>query len=301
MLIKSEFDIQFHLPFRAPVVAMLNLHPSVEPRVVTANELTVEHVGPASGSEGSAKLRVQDFIDNFGNRCSKFVAPAGAIRLIGSNVVDAVETPDPQGFNLPLTPVEYLPTEVLQFLLPSRYCEVDRFGGIARDLFGWAKPGWEQAAVIRDWVHEKVSFNYSAARPTKTAMDVFTERVGVCRDFQHLAVALSRSLNIPARYATGYLGDIRVPHAGPGDFSAWYQVWIDGRWWDMDGRHNEPRLGRILMAVGRDAADVAITTSYAIANLTNFCVESKEIGADGRAVPLPTAATTLPIEIQQHT
>ena len=299
MLIKSEFDIQFHLPFRTPIVAMLNLHPSVDPRVIAVDELTAEHAGPAQDCEGTTQLCVEGFLDGFGNRCSRFVAPPGAIRLTGSNIVEAADTPDPQGVGLPLTPVEDLPAEVLQFLLPSRYCEVDHIGGMARDLFGGVKPGWEQAAAIRDWVHERVAFNYNAARPTKTALDVFTERVGVCRDFQHLAVALSRSLNIPARYVTGYLGDIRVPYAGPGDFSAWYQVWLDGRWWDMDGRHNEPRFGRILMAVGRDAADVAITTSYSIANLTHFYVESNEIDTDGRAVPLPMAKTVRPTDMEQ--
>ena len=298
MHIRSEFDIQFYLPARTPIVAILNLHPTVEPRVVAADDLRVEHAGPAKDCEGATQLCVEDFIDGFGNRCSRFVAPAGAIRLTGSSIVDASEMPDPQGLNLPLTPVEDLPSDLLQFLLPSRYCEVDRCGGIARDLFGGFKPGWEQAAAIRDWVHEKVAFNYKAARPTKTAMDVFTERVGVCRDFQHLAIALSRSLNIPARYVTGYLGDIRVPYAGPGDFSAWYQVWLDGRWWDMDGRHNEPRLGRVLVATGRDAADVAITTSYGVANLTHFCVESNEIDADGRAVPLPAAVTRMPVQVE---
>lgn len=292
MLIKSEFDIQFYLPVRTPVVAMLHLHASVEPRIVAADRLIVEHAGPAKDFEGTTPLHVEGFIDSFGNHCSRFVAPAGAIRLTGSNVIDASEMPDPQGFDLDMTPVEDLPTGVLQFLLPSRYCEVDRLGGIAHDLFGRLKPGWEQAAAIRDWVHEKVTFNYMAARPTKTAMDVFTERIGVCRDFQHLAVTLSRCLNVPARYATGQLGDIRIPYSGPGDFSAWYQVWLGGRWWDMDARHNKPRVGRILMATGRDAADVAITTSYAIANLTHFYVESNEIDADGRAVPLPLAITT---------
>lgn len=298
MLIKSEFDIQFYLPFGTPVVAMLELHPSVDPYVITANELTVEHAGPAQDCEGTTRLHVERFVDGFGNRCSRFVAPAGAIRLTGSNIVNASEMPDPQGFGLELTPVEDLPTEVLQFLLPSRYCEVDRLGGVARDLFGGLRPGWEQAAAIRDWVHERVVFNYQAARATKTALDAFTERVGVCRDFQHLAVTLSRCLNIPARYVTGYLGDIRVPYAGQGDFSAWYQVWLGGRWWDMDGRHNEPRLGRILMATGRDAADVAITTSYAIANLTHFHVESNEIDAEGKAVPLPLAVTTRQAQVE---
>ena len=221
--------------------------------------------------------------------------------MTGSNIVEASDFSDPQGFDLPLTPVEHLPREVLQFLLPSRYCEVDRLGEISRDLFGGLRPGWAQAAAIRDWVHEIITFDYKAARPTKTALDVLAERVGVCRDFQHLAVALSRSMNIPARYVTGYLGDIRVPYAGPGDFSAWYQVWLDGRWWDMDGRHNEPRLGRLLMATGRDAADVAITTSYGVANLTHFYVESNEIDAGGQPVPLPDAKMARPEEVGQQT
>jgi transglutaminase-like putative cysteine protease len=278
---------------------MLHLHPSVESRVIANEELTVAHAGPARDGEGTTRLQIENFMDNFGNRCSRLVAPAGAIRLAGSNVVAASEMPDLQGFGLELTPVEDLPTEVLQFLLPSRYCEVDRLGGIAHDLFGQLKPGWEQAAAIRDWVHQRVAFNYQAARPTKTAMDVFTERVGVCRDFQHLAVSLTRCVNIPARYVTGYLGDIRVPYSGQGDFSAWYQVWLGGRWWDMDARHNEPRLGRVLMATGRDAADVAITTSYAIANLTHFYVESNEIDANGKVVPFPPTVTMLQAEVER--
>jgi transglutaminase-like putative cysteine protease len=190
--------------------------------------------------------------------------------------------------------VEDLPSEVLQFLLPSRYCEVDQLGPIAQDLFGWMTPGWTRASAIRDWVHEKVMFNYKTARPTKTAMDVFTERIGVCRDYQHLAITLSRCQNIPARYVTGYLGDIRWPYSGPGDFSAWYQVFLDGRWMTMDARHNEPRIGRVLMAAGRDAADVAITTSFGNAVLTNFYVDSYEVLEDGTTVP------TLPGTIAQE-
>ena len=201
--------------------------------------------------------------------------------------MDAEDDPEPQKTGFAQTPVEHLPSETLQFLLGSRYCQVDQFSGIAQDLFGQAGGGWACATAIRDWVHGKVTFNYQTARPTKTAMDVFTERTGVCRDFQHLAVTLTRCLNIPARYVTGYLGDIRVPFGGPGDFSAWYQVWLDGRWWDMDARHNTPRYGRLLMATGRDAADVAITTSFGIANLTHFSVESYEVDATGQPVPLP--------------
>ncbi len=294
MLIKSEYDIQFHLPQPTPMIAMLHVHPSVEPTLTTPDNLKVEHIVSATEREGAMQLAVEEYIDSFGNRCSRFTAPAGAIRLTGTNILNSKETPDPQGFGLAQMPVEQLPAETLQFLLASRYCQVDQFGGIAQDLFGHTMPGWDRAAAIRDWVHWKVQFNYKAARSTKTAMDVFTERIGVCRDFQHLAITLTRCMNIPARYVTGHLGDIRIPFSGAGDFSAWYQVWLDGKWWDMDARHNEPRLGRILMATGRDAADVAITTSFGRADLTHFYVESNEIDAQGNKVPLPQNYLTHP-------
>lgn len=242
MLIKSEYDIHFSTPFPTPMIALLHVHPSVEASLATPDTLKVEHILPASQREDPVQLAVEEYLDSFGNRCSRFVAPAGAIRLSGTNILNASEMPDLQGFGLPQTPVETLPTGALQFLLASRYCQVDQFGGIAQDLFGFYAPGWERAAAIRDWVHNKVTFNYQAARSTKTAMDVFTERVGVCRDFQHLAITLTRCMNIPARYVTGYIGDIRVPYAGAGDFSAWYQIWLDGRWWDMDARHNYSTL-----------------------------------------------------------
>ncbi len=289
MLIKSEYDIQFHLLQPTPMVAMLHVHPSTEPLLVSNDRLKVEHIGPAgdSGVESARELALEEYLDGFGNRCSRFVAPAGAIRLSGGNTVNVTDQPELQGFGAKQVPVEQLPHDVLQFLLASRYCEVDKFGGIAQDLFGHLGSGWALAASIRDWVHEKVAFNYKMARATKTAMDVFTERVGVCRDYQHLAITLSRCMNLPARYVTGYIGDIRVPYSGPGDFSAWYQVWLEGRWWDLDARHNYARIGRILMATGRDAADVAITTSFGRADLTHFYVESNEIDAEGKPVPLP--------------
>jgi transglutaminase-like putative cysteine protease len=264
------------------MVALLHLHPSVEPQLVTRDSLKIEQIGLAD--QGTIELPQQEYLDSFGNRCTRFVAPAGTIRLSGNSIVRVDENPELQGFGAKQTPVEQLPYEVLQFLLPSRYCEVDRFGGIAQDLFSHLGSGWSLAASIRDWVHSKVAFDYQKARATKTAMDVYTERVGVCRDYQHLAVTLSRCMNIPARYVTGFIGDIRVPYSGAGDFSAWYQVWLDGKWWDMDARHNYPRIGRILMATGRDAADVAITTSFGRADLTYFFVESNELDADGKPV-----------------
>lgn len=305
MLIRSEFDIQFQLPFPAPVVALLHLHPSLEPSLQSGNELLVEHLpgstpgftpGVPANTPGAPNTDERyavpstDYIDAFGNHCARFIGPAGHLRLSGSNVVEADPNPDKIYADAKQLPVEELPSEVLQFLLPSRYCEVDRFVPIAQDLFGHMTPGWSRATAIRDWVHEKVTFNYNAARPTKTAMDVFTERIGVCRDFQHLAVTMSRCQNIPARYVTGYIGDIRMPYSGPGDFSAWYQVFLDGQWMDLDARHNYPRLGRILMATGRDAADVAITTSFGAAYLTRFFVESNEVDASGGNVALTGSA-----------
>jgi transglutaminase-like putative cysteine protease len=281
MLIKSEYDIQFHIPVPTPMVALLHLHPSLERYVKSGNHLKVEHIDRDTKTD----VNTTEYHDVFGNRCTRFVTPAGAIRLSGQSVVDVEGDEDPINAYAQQAQIEDLPSEVLQFLLPSRYCEVDRFVPISQDMFGWTAPGWARAAAIRDWVHEKVVFNYKTARPTKTAMDVFTERIGVCRDYQHLAITLSRCQNIPARYVTGYLGDIRWPYSGPGDFSAWYEVFLDGRWMTMDARHNEPRRGRILMATGRDAADVAITTSFGNAFLTNFYVDSYEVLADGSTVP----------------
>jgi transglutaminase-like putative cysteine protease len=279
---------------------MLHLHPSVEPRLRSGNELLIESLddpwnhSPTSTSYTKSVVPSRDYLDAFGNRCARFVAPAGYLWLSGSNIIDADPDADQAYVDAKQADIDDLPAEVLQFLLPSRYCQVDQFGAIAQDLFASYPAGWQRAVAIRDWVHSKVTFNYNAARPTKTALDVLIERVGVCRDFQHLAITLTRCQNIPARYVTGYIGDIRRPYSGPGDFSAWYQVFLDGRWIDLDARHNYRRLGRILMATGRDAADVAITTSFGAALLTHFYVESNEIDAEGQKIPLPSVE---PMEI----
>ena len=285
MLVLNEYDIQFQLKHPTAMIAMLHLHPSLESRVRSGNELVVEHVE----DDTKTKVPTQLYLDSFGNRCTRFVATAGRLQLTGVSTVAVPEHADQIFADAQQAPVEELPSEVLQFLLPSRYCEVDLFTPIAHDLFGWMTPGWTRASAIRDWVHEKVAFDYKTARPTKTAMNVFTERIGVCRDFQHLAITLSRCQNIPARYVTGYLGDIHHPYSGVGDFSAWYEVFLDGRWMTMDARHNDPRYGRVLMATGRDAADVAITTSFGSADLAHFYVESNEVNEEGSRVPVPGA------------
>jgi len=166
----------------------------------------------------------------------------------------------------------------MPFLLASRYCEVDELSGLAWQLFGNMAEGWPRVQAILDWVHSQVTFGYRFARPTKTAVNVVEEKQGVCRDFQHLAITLCRAMHIPARYATGYLGDIRIPPVPcPMDFSAWFEVYLEGSWWSCDARHNTPRIGRVLMATGRDAADVAITTTFGQSWLRSFEVVSYEV------------------------
>jgi len=285
MLIRSEFAIEFGLPQDAAMIGLLRLHPSLDAKVRAPEALVVEQMDTQSGNH--TQVAVQEYVDSHGNRCSRFLAPWGYLRISGNSLVEIEAVPDPIMTEARQAPVEDLPADVLQYLLSSRYCPVDAMSLIAGDMFSHTTPGWGRAVWIRDWVHNHVRFDYMTARPTKDALDVFTERVGVCRDYQHLAVTLTRAMNIPARYVTGYLGDIRRPNSGEGDFSAWYEVYLEGRWWPMDARHNDGRMGRVLMAVGRDATDVAITTSFGTANLVRFKVDSYEVDEAGTPVPLP--------------
>ena len=176
--------------------------------------------------------------------------------------------------------IENLPDETLAFLMPSRYCEVDKLTDIAWKLFGETPPGWARVKTICDWVHDHITFGYHFAHPSKSAFDVYQSGEGVCRDFSHLALTFCRCLNIPARYATGYMGDIGVPIVLPMDFSGWFEVYLGDRWHAFDARHNVPRIGRVVMAVGRDAADVALTTNFGSATLKKFFVISDEIPAE---------------------
>ena len=265
MLIRLAYDIQFQISAPVAMVALLNVHPSRVWDLLEPDELRTE-----------PGLDVTNYIDSFGNRCSRFVAPPGPLRLSNSTLIRCSDSPDEVNLYARQWEVGDLPHEVLAYLLNSRYCEVDRFSNLAFELFGNLEPGWGRVQAICNWVHNKVTFNYQHARPTETALDVFTERVGVCRDFQHLAITFCRALNIPARYATGYLGDIGVPVVLPMDFSAWFEVYLDGRWWTFDARNNRPRLARILMATGRDASDVAMTTSFGPADLRHFFVLTEE-------------------------
>jgi len=267
MLIRLGYDIIFDTPASVPIVALLNVHPSRAHQLLEPDRLQLE-----------PDIPVETYTDSFGNICSRFLAPAGSVRLLNSTLIEDSGELDAEDPGAREMHVEELPTEVLQFLLASRYCEVDLLSNTAVELFGGVTPGWERVQAICTWVNQKVTFGYSFARSTKTALDVYTERLGVCRDFQHLAVTFCRCLNIPARYVTGYLGDIGVPlSATPMDFSAWFEAYLDGRWWTFDARHNARRIGRVLMATGRDAADVALTTSFGSTRLTKFTVVTDEV------------------------
>ena len=272
MHLRLGYDLRFDLPYPVAMVALLRVHPSCEANLLQSNSPQTEPF-----------LAVREYLDSFGNRCSRFFAPAGHLRLFSTFETIAPDFPDPADMRAQEIPVQDLPNEVLRFLLNSRYCEVDRLSGVAIDLFGNLAPGWSRVQAVIAYVHRIVQFGYNFARPTKTALDVYTERTGVCRDFQHLAITLCRALNIPARYATGYLGDFGVPLSpSPMDFSAWFEVYLGHRWWTCDARHNAPRLGRVLMATGRDASDVALTTSFGIANLAQFSVVSDWLDEPGK-------------------
>ncbi len=260
MLIRLGYDMEFDVPAPVAMVGVLHVHPSRVKDLREPDEVTV-----------TPEVKVETYVDSYGNRCSRWLAPAGRLQLAGSSLIEDSGLPDAYNPTAREHPVQDLPPEMLRYLLNSRYCEVDRMSNIAVELFGQAKPGWDRVKAICDWIHLKVTFGYQYARSSKTAVDVFTERTGVCRDFQHLAVTFCRALNIPARYATGYLGDIGVPpDVNPMDFSAWFEVYLENRWWTFDARHNHPRIGRILMATGRDASDVAITTSFWSRQLSQF-------------------------------
>jgi transglutaminase-like putative cysteine protease len=266
MFIRLGYDIQFEIPSPVAMVAVLHVHPSRVADLREPDDLIIE---PA--------VKTGSYVDSYGNRCTRFQAPAGLLRLSCSSLIEDPGVPDLVNPRAREHPVNELPHETLRYLLNSRYCEVDRLSNIAADLFGNVPQGWGRVQAVCEWVHAKVSFGYHHARSSKTALDVFTERCGVCRDFQHLAITFCRALNIPARYATGYLGDIGIPPAPePMDFSAWFEVYLENRWWTFDARHNQPRIGRVLMATGRDAADVAITTSFGSAHLRSFSVVTEE-------------------------
>jgi transglutaminase-like putative cysteine protease len=267
MQIRVGYDLTYHCPQATPMVLTLNIHPSRASDVVVPDVIRTEPECPMSG-----------YRDSFDNWCTRILAPSGPLRIVADALVNDTGLPDAVAPGAMQTPVEALPEETLRFLLGSRYCETDLLSPVAWQLFGQTAPGWARVQAICDFVHQHIQFGYGFARSTKTAREVYQERAGVCRDFAHLAIAFCRSMNIPARYCTGYLGDIGVPASdSPMDFSGWFEAFLDGRWYAFDARHNTPRIGRVLIARGRDASDVAISTVFGPSFLMSFKVWTDEV------------------------
>jgi len=244
--------------------------------IITLLDVHADRQGDISDQAGFAcmpQVKTRVYSDAFGNSCRRLTAPAGGIALTWDAVVEDSGAPDAVDWNAAEVPVTQLPDEVIGFLLGSRYCETDHLMNTAWGLFGHLAPGWGRVQAIVDHVHNHLTFGYQYARATRTASEAYQERVGVCRDFAHLAIALCRCMNIPARYVNGYLGDIGVPaDPAPMDFSAWFEVWLGGRWYTFDARHNMPRIGRVVVARGRDATDVPLVHSFGPHVLTKFRV-----------------------------
>ncbi len=267
MKIRAGYELIYDCPAPAPMLMMISVHPSRAADLLTPAEIVFT---------GGAVPRT--YTDRFGNLCTRLVAPAGRTVIRTDFVIADSGLPDHADPVAEQHSVPDLPDDVLLFLLGSRYCETDRLSNTAWALFGGTPPGWARVQAICGFVHGHLRFDYQRARCTRTAWEAYQEREGVCRDFAHLAVAFCRCMNIPARYCTGYLGDIGVPASpDPMDFSGWFQAYLGGRWHTFDARHNAPRIGRVLMAVGRDATDVAISNSFGTAILNGFRVITEEI------------------------
>lgn len=271
MYVRIGFKMTFIVPMPTPILMLLYVHPDIAAALRSPERLEIE-------TEIGVEVPIEDYLDAFGNRAARILAPAGRLTLWYDNVIQRPDEPEPVFANARQQAVEELPVETLQFLLPSRYCEVDLLSAEAWKLFGQTQPGWSRVQAICDWVHDHIEFGYAYARPTKTAYEVYSDGKGVCRDYMHLAVTFCRCMNIPARYATGYLGDIRVPRSSsPEDFSAFFEVFLDGRWHPFDARYNARRCGRTVQARGRDAADTALTTSFNQMLLEEFVVRTEEV------------------------
>jgi transglutaminase-like putative cysteine protease len=271
MQIRFGYELVYRCPQPVPMILMLEVHPSRARDLLRPDRLTAE-----------PPVLLDRYMDGFGNMCTRIVAPAGGIRLAADALIRDTGIPDPTYEYAQEHAVESLPYDALVYLLGSRYCETERLMDEAWRLFGHLRPGWPRVQAVCDFVHTYIAFGYQFARPTKTAAETYFERQGVCRDYAHLAITFLRCLNVPARYCTGYLGDIGVPIAdAPMDFAGWLEAYIGGAWQTFDPRNNQRRIGRILIARGRDAADVAISTAFGPNTLELFRVWTDEVSELG--------------------
>ena len=265
--IRVGYELIYDCPQPTPMMLVLNIHYTRASDILVPDHVTTDPSVPIAA-----------YRDSFGNWCSRIVAPKGQIRIASTAVVKDSGEPDVVATSAQQHSIQDLPEEALVFLLGSRYCDTEKFSETAWSLFGQTPSGWGRVQAICDFVHNHISFGYEHARATRTAREAFDERRGVCRDYAHLAIAFCRCMNIPARYCTGYLGDMGAPPPyGPPDFAAWFEAYLGGRWYTFDARNNVPRIGRVLMARGRDAIDVAIATTFGPNTLVSFKVWTDEV------------------------
>ena len=270
MKIRAGYEISFDCFQDVPMVLLLSIHPSRQNDLLSEHRITVSP--PVVSRQG---------VDAFGNVWTRLIAPRGRLEISNHFLIRDSGLPDEVAPSARQWDVNDLPDDVVPFLYGSRYCDSQNLSNLAWSLFGPVAGGWQRVQAICDYVHNRIQFGYHHARCDRTASEGHNERIGVCRDFAHLALTLCRCMNIPARYCTGYLGDIGVPRdPAPMDFSAWFEVFLDGRWYTFDARHNVPRIGRIVMARGRDAADVAISTQFGNAALAKFSVTTEEVNPE---------------------
>ncbi len=266
MFIRIGFEIDYSFPQPTEMIMMLYTHPSRSASLITPERLTSD-----------PPMTIEDFIDVYGHKCARAFCPGGRIRLKNDAIVVDGGLPDILSPGARQHSIRELPTDTMLDLLGSRYCEIEKLSDIAWTLFGQVPAGWARVQAICDWVHNHITFAHESARCDRTAYDTYLDQKGVCRDFNHLAITFCRCMGIPARYATGYLGDIHVPLVPPMDFSAWFEVFLWGQWHTFDARNNIPRVGRILMARGRDAADAALTTTFGKHVLEKFDIWTHEV------------------------
>ncbi len=277
MQIRVGYELIYDCPQPTPMILTLHIHSTRVSDIVVADHLITR-----------PSIPITAYRDAFGNWCSRIVAPKGEIELSADAVVNDTGDVDPVFTSAQQYAVEDLPEETLVFLLGSRYCDTDLLSEAAWDLFATSPTGWGRVQAICDFVHEHITFGYEHARATKTAWDAFNEPTGVCRDYTHLAVAFCRCMNIPARYCTGYLSDIGIPPPNEaGDFAAWFEVYLGGGWYTFDARNNVPRIGRVLIARGRDASDVAISNTFGLNTLKHFKVWADEVSDETGSQPIP--------------
>jgi transglutaminase-like putative cysteine protease len=282
MLIRVGFEMVYQCPQPTPMILALNIHHSRAPDLSRPDHLLTVPAVPVTA-----------YRDLFGNWCSRIVAPAGRFVLSTDAMVNDSGLPDLVVPSAVQTPVPQLPESTLVYLLGSRYCETDQLSDIAWQLFGAGPTGWARVQAICDYVHQHIEFGYHHARRTRTAWEAYSEGVGVCRDYAHLAITLCRCMNIPARYCTGYLGDYGTePPYGPMDFAGWFEAFLGDTWYTFDARNNTPRIGRVLIARGRDACDVALSSTFGPNTLEGFKVWTDVVDVNAMAAVTAVTAVT---------